>query len=356
MRIPGWQSALPTAQQPAVPRSQRLLAAGFGLWLVAFAFKHAGASWDVAWHYRFLRDDLIPPHVINLLGNALALALLYGQIRTGIAFEWGGMILLVAGFATFVLALPLDLLNHRLFGLDVTIWSVPHLMFFAGSTLALGGIVRMWLRLAAPGRLRSAYILALLTLLMDCALFVLGQFEYGVLSLDAFRRGQPTASDGLLTLARGDVARFATGGAPAWVYPAWMVLGGGLVLIGARRALPGRWTATMVAALYLAYRMLALALLAWASFPPSFIPLMLLGAAIALDTGTWLRWPAFVTTGTMLAAWYGGAALVGRFMLMPDFAPYTCALVAAPLWLMLAGMKRAQLAHIVENTTQEAHG
>jgi hypothetical protein len=342
MRTPCWHDALPTAQEPATPHSQRLLAAVFGLWLVAFALKHAGASWDVAWHYRFLRDDLIPPHMVNLMGNALALALLYGQIRTGMALEWGGMALLAAGFGMFVLALPLDLLNHRLFGLDVTIWSVPHLMFFAGSTLALGGILRMWLRLAAPGWLRSAYTLALLTLLMDCALFVLGQFEYGVLSLDAFRRGQPTASDSLLALARGDVARFATGGAPAWVYPVWMVLGGSLVLIGARRALPGRWTATTVAALYLAYRMLALALLAWAGFPPSFIPLMLLGAGLAIDLAERWRWRPAATALALLLAFYGGAALLGRLELMPGYAPITAGVVAAPLWLLVTAARKNQ--------------
>jgi hypothetical protein len=96
--------------------------------------------------------------------------------------------------------------------------------------------------------------LIFLSLLTDCAIFVLGQHEYGVLSIAAFGSGRPTASDDLLALAHGNVAGFAIGWVPSWVYPIWMVLAGTLVLVGARWAQPGRWTATIVATLYLAYR------------------------------------------------------------------------------------------------------
>jgi hypothetical protein len=314
----------------------RALRAVFVLWIVAFALKHAGASWDLAWHFRFLRDDLIPPHVVNLSGNAFALALIYFQFRTGVAVERRGFMAIVAGFALFVAAIPIDLINHHLFGLDVTIWSVPHLMFFFGSTIVLLGLLRMWLRLAAPGRWKTAGTFVFLTLLMDCALFVLGQHEYGVLSVDAYLRGHPTASDDLLALAHGDVAGFASGHVPPWIYPIWMVLAATVTLLGARRAYPGAWTATLVAGLYLVYRAVSYALLSAATFPPSFIPVMLLGAGLAIALAARRRWRPVVASAALLLAFYGGAALIGRLTLMPAFAPWTALVVAGPLWGIVA--------------------
>src|SRR6185503_8835378 len=87
-----------TSAWGAAPAGARALRIVFGLWILAFALKHAGASWDVAWHFRFLRDDLIPPHILNLSGNALALALLCFQLRTGLAVEPRGLLVLIAGF------------------------------------------------------------------------------------------------------------------------------------------------------------------------------------------------------------------------------------------------------------------
>jgi hypothetical protein len=318
------------------PADSRVLRGIFGLWVLAFALKHIGASWDVAWHFRYLRDDLIPPHILNLSGNALVLALICFQFRSGLAVESRGFLIIMAGFLLFVVAIPLDLLNHRLFGLDVTIWSAPHLMFFFGSTIALIGLLHMWLRLATPGRWKTIYTFVFLTLLMDCAIFVLGQQEYGVLSIDAYLRGRPTASEDLLALAHGNLTRFATGGIPPWVYPVWMVLASSIVLVGARRAQPGRWTATLVVALYLAYRGATSALLVAAGFPPSFIPLMLLGAGLVVDGAARGRWRSLTTAAALLLVFYGGAALLGRVTLMPAFDLATAPIIAVPVWAIVA--------------------
>jgi hypothetical protein len=304
--------------------------------VLAFALKHTGASWDVAWHFRYLRDDLIPPHILNLSGNAIVLALICFQFRSGLAVESRGFLITLTGFILFVVAIPLDLLNHRLFGLDVTIWSAPHLMFFFGSTIALVGLLRMWLCLAAPGHWKTVYTFVFLTLLMDCAIFVLGQQEYGVLSVDAYVRGRPTASDDLLALAHGNVARFATGNIPPWVYPVWMVLASSIVLFGAQRIHPGHWTATIVAALYLAYRGASAALLAAAGFPPSFIPVMLLGAGLVVDGAARRRWRSLPTAAALLLVFYGGAALAGRATLMPAFDLATAPFIAVPIWAIVA--------------------
>jgi hypothetical protein len=308
----------------------------FGLWICAFALKHAGASWDVAWHFRFVRDDLIPPHIINLAGNALGEALIGFHLYTGIAVERRGFKVLMLGFVMFVAAIPLDLLNHRLFGLDVTIWSFPHLMFFFGSTLALLGLLQMWRRLAAPSRWKTAYNFVFLTLLMDCVMFVLGQHEYGVLSVAAYTRGQPTASSAVVALAGGNFAQFAIGNVSPAIYPIWMVLGGTAALLWARYVHPGGWTATIVAIVYLCYRTVAYLLLVAAGFPPSFIPVMLIGAALVVDLAVRWHWRPIVTAAALLLAFYGGAGMVRLFTLMPAFALETALVIAVPLWLIVA--------------------
>jgi hypothetical protein len=171
---------------------------------------------------------------------------------------------------------------------------------------------------------------------MDCAIFILGQQEYGVLTIDAYLRGHPTASQDLLALAHGNVARFATGNIPPWVYPAWMVLASSIVLLGARRAQPSHWTATIVAALYLVYRSASSVALAAAGFPPSFIPVMLLGAGLVIDIAAYHYWRPLPTTVALLLVFYGGAALVGRAMLMPAFDLMTAPIIAMPLWAIVA--------------------
>ena len=61
-----------TAPRPLPPD---LVRAVYQLWLVAFALKVLGASWDVSWHFKWLRDDLAPPHLLNSVGTAIVVAL-----------------------------------------------------------------------------------------------------------------------------------------------------------------------------------------------------------------------------------------------------------------------------------------
>jgi hypothetical protein len=42
----------------------------------------------------------------------------------------------------------------------------------------------------------------------------------------------------------------------------------------------------------------------------------------------------------VLVAFYGGAALIGQFTLMPGFVPLTALFVAVPLWAMFVLARR----------------
>src|SRR5262249_19875720 len=102
--------------------------------------------WDIQWHASIGRDsNFIPPHIVAAAGFAstLGLALLFicyetyldrrgpplqgvkrfGGITVAPAFLAVALSLLAAVFFAF-----LDDQRHRAFGLDVTLWSPPHLL------------------------------------------------------------------------------------------------------------------------------------------------------------------------------------------------------------------------------------
>lgn len=117
-----------------------------------------GLGWDIRWHVLIGRDSFwIPPHVLTYASVAAAVMVAFGVIaletwlaRDGRApagtVRVAGLVgtpgfhLVWLGMALTILAAPIDDLWHRLFGIDVTLWSPPHLLGLAGaqvSTLAL---------------------------------------------------------------------------------------------------------------------------------------------------------------------------------------------------------------------------
>ena len=112
-----------------------------------------GVQWDIQWHVRIGRDTFwIAPHLMTYAGVTLAGFLSFGMLaldtwrggapvaRLRVAGLAGtrGFHLAAWGMALTVLAAPIDDLWHRLFGLDVTLWSPPHLLGI------LGGVVNSW--------------------------------------------------------------------------------------------------------------------------------------------------------------------------------------------------------------------
>ena len=149
-----------------------------------------GVQWDIQWHVIIGRDSFwIPPHVMTYAGVGGAALLSFGvlaweTLRPGpgdaagprvTGLPLGGTLgyhLAASGIAITVLAAPVDDLWHRLFGLDVTLWSPPHLMGLFGSvvnTLACLVIARECY--PASSRLRLA------------AMLVAGAMLYGGLQL-----------------------------------------------------------------------------------------------------------------------------------------------------------------------------
>src|SRR3989442_2849889 len=112
-----------------------------------------GVQWDIRWHLLIGRDSFwIAPHLMTYAGVTIAAALAFGVLgletlraRRGEPRRDGvralglvgtpGFHLAWWGMALTIVAAPVDDLWHRLFGIDVTLWSPPHLLGLCGVTV-----------------------------------------------------------------------------------------------------------------------------------------------------------------------------------------------------------------------------
>src|SRR5262245_26304804 len=85
---------------PAEHRATLLLV--YRTWVVAFLLKALGSGWDVAWHFRFNRDDFAPPHNVNLVGDGVAIALILFHWYTRFGVDKIALRLMIGGAALFV--------------------------------------------------------------------------------------------------------------------------------------------------------------------------------------------------------------------------------------------------------------
>ena len=125
-----------------------------------------GLGWDIQWHMTIGRDSFwIAPHLMIYSSVVLGLLLAWGVI----AYEWTrgvattrGFRLAGLGLVLVVLAAPIDDLWHRLFGLDVTLWSPPHLLALFGSAVSTLGCLLIAIEVypARSLRARAALVLA----------------------------------------------------------------------------------------------------------------------------------------------------------------------------------------------------
>jgi hypothetical protein len=125
-------------------------------------FAVLGFIWDVAWHIGIGRDEVLfsPPHVHLLLGlGLLGLAGVLGSsvaTRDRVQVGWrvdrwrvpmGAAVLMAAG-ATAMAGFGIDELWHAAYGLDVTMWSPPHLAMISAAAFTP---LALWLLLAEAG-------------------------------------------------------------------------------------------------------------------------------------------------------------------------------------------------------------
>jgi hypothetical protein len=292
-----------TPGRPGRPTSQQELRWIYTAWLGAFLLKMLGSSWDVSWHFRWLRDDLAPPHLLNSAGTVVVIGLVIFHSYSGYGVDRRALRLMQWGIGMFLIAVPIDIVNHRINGLDITSWSPSHGLLYLGTAIMLAGALRAWWLYAEPGRIRSLVSVGLWLFFVENVLFPNQHQEYGVLSLQDYRAGHTTAEPSLLDFAasQGQTPTQFMLPVPSWVHPTWMICAGLLALVVARKVVGLRWTATVIAGSYLAYRAVMWLILVGLGFPPSVLPLVLLVGALLVDLAISYRVPG----------WLAGPAVAG---------------------------------------------
>lgn len=158
-----------------------------------------GGTWDVKWHYAVGRDSFwIPPHLllyssVALIGLLSLGAVLYETwvtrampddvhtLNSPIPFQClgfrgpFGLFLSGTGVVVMLLAAPFDDWWHRMFGIDVTIWSPPHLFgIVGGMIIGFGGLIAAAQeRRVHNRRWADSAIIAFLMVLLGSAAFIL---------------------------------------------------------------------------------------------------------------------------------------------------------------------------------------
>jgi hypothetical protein len=109
-----------------------------------------GGVWDIQWHVAIGRDSLwIPPHLLVMVAFVSGVTLVIGMLAYETTLDRSGVHLkgtlrlgpiraplafygIFIGYSGALLSGGFDELWHRIFGVDVTLWSPPHLtiMFF----------------------------------------------------------------------------------------------------------------------------------------------------------------------------------------------------------------------------------
>ncbi len=340
-----WAAYL-TPGHPGRPTDQTELTWIYGAWLGAFLLKMLGSSWDVSWHFRWLRDDLAPPHLLNSAGTALVIGLVLVHSYTGYGVDRRALRLMQWGIGTFLVAIPIDIVNHRINGLDITSWSPSHGLLYLGTAVMLAGAIRGWWLYAAPGRVRNLVSLGLWLFFVENALFPNQHQEYGVLSLRDYLDGHTTAEPQLLDFAaaQGQTPTMFMLPVPSWVHPAWLVCAGLLALVVARKVVGLRWTATAVAATYLAYRAVMWVLLVGMGFPPSVLPFVLLVGAVLVDLAVTYRVPGWVAGPVVAGVVYAAATVQETLRMLPPWNWWSVlpvAIVFGALWAAVDRLARS---------------
>lgn len=303
-----------------------------------------GLYWDVAWHVDFGRDielftvphSLVVAGQIALVGVAVVTVVCATADRApvrlrlwGLRIPWSALLLVAFRLGGSV-AFALDEVWHRHFGVDVTLWSPPHLVLLAGGALSS---VALWLMLVEAAPVRRAPVLGRAIHVVACASILVGlstaqgEFDFGV------------------PLARVPVL------------PVLLTATAALVLVLARLAL-GRGGALAVAVTFVVLRLAVAAVVGGLGHSVPHLPLYLAPAlavevvAARLGTDRRLRFAAWsgVAVATVgLAGEWAWASVANAHHL--DVRSWPVAVVLALLGGVGASVLGADLARVVPGGT-----
>jgi hypothetical protein len=256
------------------------------LWIAAFSLKAVGASWDASFHFKYLRETTQSSHIVNSIGLALA-CLLWFYMARKVEFKLTNPLKVSGlGFLIFFMGIPLDEAWHRIFGIDLTTWSVTHAILYSGTALMIAGMILQvesdFANRVITKTLRTICLLFLLVFVLESFWFPLLQQEQGVISLYLFEQGTPLASKDIVELLNNPKSQIY-GGIPDWLYGVYACFACMVVFRIIRYYKLGLLSCTIVAFIYVLFRTLANLIYELVNYPLSTIPYYLLFVALAAD-------------------------------------------------------------------------
>lgn len=261
-------------------------------WALGLLLKGIGASWDVSWHFRILRETISPPHVINAVGGLVCALALVHEWRQRDQRRTGPLLVVLAGVALFLLAIPFDEWWHRTFGIDLTTWSPAHMMLFVGTMVSVFGILLLFVGDLARGRsvrdaIRAAStqertMLAFLVIIFAGAVyFPLTYNEYTTVAAQVAIEAPETMDPALLEMARS-VEDPVFHGTPRWLYPVYSVAVAAFVGTLTRAWLGRGWALVALGGIS-AERVVVDAVLGAGGWPTAALPLQFLAMGGAIE-------------------------------------------------------------------------
>jgi hypothetical protein len=256
------------------------------LWIAAFSLKAIGASWDASFHFKYLRETTQSSHIVNSFGLVLACLLWLYMVRKAEYKLTKPLKVSGLGFLVFFMGIPLDEAWHRIFGIDLTTWSLTHAILYIGTALMIAGIILQvesdFAKRFITKTMRSICLFFLLVFVFESFWFPLLQQEQGVLSLYLFDHGTPLASKEIVELLNNPKSQIY-GGIPDWLYGVYACFACMVVFRIIRFYKLGLFSCTLVALIYVGFRTITDLIYNLASYPQSTIPYYLLLAAAAFD-------------------------------------------------------------------------
>jgi hypothetical protein len=160
---------------------------------IALTVSGASTYWDIASHVDGGRERfLTPPHVgiysgVTIALAVIALAMLSDRLRDGASLLEAlrhpfrdvrpGLAAAGTGMATALAAAPFDNAWHEIYGIDITIWSPPHLLAIFGVSVAAFGLA-MLVAPAAGSNSRPLLHHFLLSSFLAGLIVTTGEFEF----------------------------------------------------------------------------------------------------------------------------------------------------------------------------------
>ncbi|QGQ97849.1 hypothetical protein EHS13_24640 [Paenibacillus psychroresistens] len=257
-----------------------------GLWIVAFSLKAIGASWDASFHFKYLRETTQSSHIVNSIGLVLACLLWIYMARRAEYKLTKPLKVSGLGFLVFFIGIPLDEAWHRIFGIDLTTWSITHAILYTGTALMIAGTILQveadYAERIITKAKRTMYLLFLMVFVFESFWFPQLQQEQGVLSLYLFDQGTPLASKDILDLLSNPKSQIY-GGIPDWLYGVYACFACMVLFRIIRYYKLGSFSCTIVVSIYVGFRVLTNLVYGLVEYPQSTIPYFLILCAVVVD-------------------------------------------------------------------------